>query len=175
MWSLLPLLCSVALAQEPAPAPEEPAAGEELPIVAMPSILEYVEAPYPEEAKELGLSAVVKLRITLTETGEIDAVDVVEPQGHGFDEAAVDAVLSMTWAPAKTEAGPVGVVFEFDYGFVLEPPPPPPDPEPAVLPVNVSGVVIEMATREPLADVQIGVTGTDLATTTDAEGRFELR
>ncbi len=190
--TLLVLLALTAAAQEPAPAPvpvpapeaEPPAApeaeapapeqGGELPIVAMPSIVTYVEAPYPEEAKAQGLSAVVKLRITLTAEGEVENVAVLEPQGHGFDEAAVDAVLAMTWAPARTEAGPVGVVFDFDYGFVLEEEPAPP-PEVVEQPVNVEGVVLEMATREPLPDVQVGVLGTDLATVTDAEGRFQLR
>src|SRR5690242_4759536 len=115
------LLLSTALAQPapaPDPAPDPGSAGEELPIVRDPAILEYVEAPYPPEALAQGLEAGVRLRITLSEAGVIDEIEVVEPQGHGFDEAAVDAVLAMKWSPAATEAGPVGVVFEFTYNFV---------------------------------------------------------
>src|SRR5688572_28186705 len=100
------LLLASAWAQpapDPAPAPA-PGPAEELPIVENPAILEYVEAPYPPEAQAQGLEAAVKMRITLSAEGAVDEVEVIEPAGHGFDEAAVDAVLAMRWSPARTEA-----------------------------------------------------------------------
>lgn len=170
---LLALLLPSPSSAQPAPEPAPAAPEEELPIVAMPSIVTYVEAPYPEEARAQGLQAVVKLRIALSADGEVESVDVLEPVGNGFDEAAVDAVLAMTWAPARTEQGPVAVVFDFDYGFVLQPEP---EPEvPVELPVNLEGQVLEMATRDPLVGVQVVVDGTELIAQTDAEGRFQLR
>lgn len=168
---------ALALAQEPAPPTAPPAeVPEELPVVEQPSIVTYVEAPYPEEAKAQGLEAGVPLRITLSATAEIENVEVLAAQGHGFDEAAVDAVLAMTWAPARTAEGPVAVVIDFTYHFVLRPETPEPGPAAAPeLPVNLEGQILEMATRAPLPDVQVAVVGTDLATATDAEGRFALR
>jgi TonB family protein len=175
-------LTSLAWAQAPEPAPPAPAApsgAEEPPLVEGPSIAEYVEAPYPPEAEAQGLEATVKLRLSLSATGELENVEVIGPAGHGFDEAAVDAVLAMKWNPARTAEGPVAVVFDFDYGFVLEAAEPPPD-QPVELPVNLEGQILEMATREPIAGALVAVDGAGpdsdgLVAETDAEGRFALR
>ncbi|MCB9761394.1 MAG: TonB-dependent receptor plug domain-containing protein, partial [Alphaproteobacteria bacterium] len=77
------------------------------------------------------------------------------------------------------------VAIEFEYGFVLdadsvegaepqqdEDTPP---PEPAELPVNLSGLLLEKATRRALSDMYVTVMGTELTTVSDAEGRFSLR
>lgn len=164
-------LAAPGLAQEPAPPTDS--APEELPLVSGPTIVTYIEAPYPEAARAAGLQAVVRLRIELNEAGEVQTVEVIEPVGHGFDEAAVDAVLAMTFAPAQTAEGPVPVIFEFEYGFVLEPETPPPG-ETAPAPVNLEGTIREMGTRAPIEGVQVVVDGTDLVATTDATGAFTL-
>jgi len=172
MWFLLPMMAQPAPAQEP--APEEPAPAE-LPIVQGPQIVEYVEAPYPAEAQELGIEAVVTLQIELSAEGEVEALEVVTPQGHGFDEAAVDAVLQMVFSPAQTAQGPVPVVFEFEYGFELRPVVPLTPEEDVPPPLQMDGVVLQMATRTPLAGVSIAVVDSDIVTTTDEDGRFEIR
>lgn len=155
---------------EDAPAPEGD--GEPLPIVQMPSIIDYVEAPYPPEAEAAGLQATVTLVVTLSAEGTVEEVVVTGPAGQGFDEAAKAAVEQMTFAPARTEEGPVGVVFEFQYAFELAPEEPEPD-QPA--PVNLTGLVREMGTRKLLEGVAVSVDGTEISGTTDAEGRFALR
>ena len=174
---VLAALLQTAAGQEPAPGEEEAAppvnqAADTEPLVEGPSILEYVEAEYPSEALESGREATVTLRIELDIEGEVVSVEVPEPVGDGFDEAAVDAVLSMTFSPAKTASGPVPVVFDFDYGFVLEPAP---QAEPEALPVTLEGVVREMGTRRPLAGVTVSVDSTDFVTKTDEDGNFSLR
>ncbi len=165
--------CVLGWAQEAPPqgTSAEEQAPESLPVVEGPSIVEYVEADYPPEAVEQGLEAVVKLRIELTAEGEVDSVEVVEPAGYGFDEAAVDAVLQMTFAPARTGEGPIPVVFDFDYGFELRPE----EPEEVIEPVNVEGVVLEMATRDPIAGAQVVIDGTELVAETGEDGSFALR
>lgn len=174
MPTLLLALASAFAQPAPEPSPEPPAVPEELPLVAGPTIARYVEAPYPPEALAQGLEAVVKLRLSLSAEGVVDNVEVVESKGFGFDEAAVDAVLAMEWVPARTAEGPIAVIFDFDYGFVLKPAPV--DPEVVVeAPVNLEGQILEMATRTPLEKVVVGVDGTDLTTETDAEGKFVLR
>lgn len=167
MLTLLALFSS-SPAQEPT---DVPATGEELPIVKGPSVLEYVEAEWPAGAKEAGLEAVVTLRIELDASGEVGGVEVLEPAGHGFDEAAVDAILSMRFAPAETEAGPVPVVFDFAYGFEMVEEPEPERPAP----VNLEGRIREKGTRVPIEGATVVVDGTDLTARTDNEGRFSIR
>jgi TonB family protein len=163
---ILALFAAIALAQDPAPTDDA------LPIVAPPSIQTYVEAPYPPDALAAGLTATVTVRIALSATGEVESIEVVTPQGHGFDEAAVDAILAMQWTPARTEAGPVPVVFEFAYGFQLEAPP---APEAAPPPVNFEGRIREMGDGHPIAGATVAIDGTDQVATTDDDGRFTLR
>ncbi len=170
-------------AEEPAPAEEstdesadEPAdepsdAGDELPIIKGPEILEYVEAPWPEGTED-SEGAVVTVLIELDEQGEVSNIEVTEPAGQGFDEAAVDAILGMTFAPAETEEGPVPVVFEFTYRFELVPEEP---EEEAPAPVNLEGRIREMGTRNPIAGAKVVVVGTDLVGETDADGQFQIR
>ena len=66
----------------------------------------------------------------------------------------------------------MGVVFEFPYVFSLEPEVAPEDVPP---PVNVSGQLRQMGTRRPIEGAVVLIPGADLSTTTDSEGRFELR
>jgi TonB family protein len=147
---------------------------EEAPITAMPTIVEYVEAPYPPEAEAGHLEGKVGLLLELDETGALVKADVIRPAGHGFDEAALDAVRKMKFSPALTAEGPVPVVFEFDYGFVLKVEAPPPEPA-APPPVTLEGTLREMGTRKPVAGARLAVQGTDLLATSDADGRFEIR
>ncbi|MCB9663373.1 MAG: TonB family protein [Alphaproteobacteria bacterium] len=148
------------------PDPEEP-----LPIVQMPEITTYVEAPYPPDAEAGGIEGTVVLLVTLDEEGVVEDVAIKAPAGHGFDEAALDAVRAMTFSPARTEEGPVGVVFEFAYAFSLAPEEPEPDPDTIV---NVEGRVRQMGTRDDVAEATIYLPEIDRSTLTDAEGRFAL-
>src|SRR5688572_6111044 len=56
--------------------------------VTPPSLTEFVKAPYPAEAQAKGVEADVVLALDIDETGRVTAVEVVEPAGYGFDEAA---------------------------------------------------------------------------------------
>ncbi len=154
------------------PSEDDAAREEPLPIVEGPSIVEYVDADYPESAFEEGLEAIVTVRVELDAEGAVQNVEVPDPVGYGFDEAAIDAVRRMTFSPARTEEGPIPVIFEFPYGFRLEEQEP---EEPAEAPVNFEGTVLEISTRRPLEGVLVTVEGTDISGVTDAEGRFELR
>lgn len=145
-------------------------AQEAAPIVEGPQILEHVEAPYPEGARAEGLTAVVAIRVSLDIEGKVVDASVVEPVGHGFDEAALAAVRAMRFSPARTAEGPVAVIFDFAYGFELAE-----APEPTEAPVRVEGVVREKATRRPVVGATVAVVGSEIVATTDAEGRFSLR
>ncbi|MEL6345005.1 MAG: TonB family protein [Myxococcota bacterium] len=172
---LFPFLLSAAFAQE-APAEEPP------PLVKLPELEEYVQAPYPPEAEAAGIEGTVRLLLEIGETGEVNYVEVLEPAGHGFDEAAVEAAWQFYFSPAEDANGPTPVAIEFDYGFVLEAPveeAPDPEEPPPPAPVNLEGQVVEMGTRRPLPDIGVQLRGSSGAlldeTTTDAEGRYEFR
>lgn len=156
----------VAMAQD-----GEDDVGEELPIIEAPSVKAFVKAPYPPEAKAAGIEGQVRLIVRIDETGAVEDVEVAEPAGHGFDDAAVAAVREMTFNPAQNELGPVGVVFEFVYAFTLTPQTTESD---GTQPVNFDGIVRQMGTRMPLSDAIINIDGTSLQATTDADGRFEF-
>ncbi len=183
MSLLLVLALSRALAQDAPPA-DPNAVPEELPILEMPRIDVYVEAPYPPEAQAAGVEATVRLLVEIDETGAVMNATIDAPVGQGFDEAALAAVKQMRFTPATTAEGPVPVAFEFDYGFVLkvaEPPPDQPPAEVAPAPVNLDGIVHEMGTRRLLESITLvvdGVTapdGTPYTAVTDATGHFEIR
>ena len=174
------LLLSTTFAQE-APAEEV----EELPpILVFPALLEdgFVQAPYPEAAKEAGIEGVVILLIEIDVDGSVSYVEVLQPAGNGFDEAAVEAAKGFRFSPAEDVNGPTPVAIEFEYGFVLDAqqvdgavPEEAPPPEPEELPVTLDGQVLEMATRVPLPEMTISVMGTDFTGTTGPDGTFAIR
>ena len=99
---MLPLLLSLtALAQQPTDARSGPEAEEVKPLVKMPELVEYVQAPYPEAAKEAGIEGVVRLLIEIDAAGEVTYIEVLQPAGSGFDEAAVAAA----WPSAASGTG----------------------------------------------------------------------
>ena len=122
-----------ALAQpaEPAP-PVAPTAPAPLELTA-PRLEKRVEATYPDEAKRAHLEASVGLELVVGEDGRVLDAKVTAPAGHGFDEAALEAVRAFVFAPARqgTTAIRSSVQFTYEFHLPLEPAPPPPPPPPA--------------------------------------------
>ena len=191
LLSLTLLLGAVepALAQQPPEVTPEAAAApdtaqEELPpLVKEPELLEFVQAPYPQAAREASIEGTVYLAVEIDEAGRVVDVEVLEPVGHGFDEAALEAVQRFRFSPAEDELGPVPVIIEFAYGFVLDADSvegavaeQTDDDQPAAeLPVTLEGHLQEMGTRRDLPDFPVLLPDLDLLTTTDAEGKFAFR
>ncbi len=184
--ALLPLLLALAApahAQEDTAPPPPPVEEELPPLVKEPALLEFVQAPYPADAKDQGLEGTVVLAIEIDETGKVVMSEVIEAAGHGFDEAAMSAAQQFLFSPAEDEQGPVPVIIEFAYGFVLDADSvegalaeEPPEDEPAVeLPVTLEGQLVEMGTRRALPDFPVLLPELELQTTTDAEGWFRFR
>ncbi|MBX5481447.1 MAG: TonB-dependent receptor [Myxococcaceae bacterium] len=129
--SLLPwvfVLCAAPLptwAYEGAVRHDEPAdAGIHVPVLTRaPELLHFVDAVYPEEAKALQLDASVKMAITIGADGSVTDVQVLEPAGHGFDEAAVAAVKQFQFSPAEVDGVPAPVQIEYVYNFRFTLPP----------------------------------------------------
>jgi TonB family protein len=168
------LLAPPVAAQEPAPPP----ADELPPLVKDPAVLDFVQAPFPDEAREAGVDGKVLLLIEIDASGAVTRVEVLEPAGYGFDEAALEAAKTLRFSPAEDATGPVPVAIEFAYHFVQDAASAPeavPEGPPADLPVNLTGALVELGTRAPLADVAVALVRADggvLEATTGADGRF---
>jgi TonB family protein len=87
--------------------------------VVPPRLLTFVEAAYPLEAQASGLTADVLLRLRVEPDGSVSEVDVLQPAGHGFDEAAVAAARRFVFSPALVNGKAVAVKIPFKYSFTL--------------------------------------------------------
>jgi len=137
-----------------------------------PSVRRFVPAHYPPDALAAGLEADVVLRVDLSEHGTVTHVEVVEPAGHGFDEAAVEAVQAFEFDPAEVDGRPAPVHIEYVYHFRLERRPAPETkgpPEPAE--VVLRGRVLEQGTGLPVVGAEISLEGIGLESAGEAERR----
>lgn len=154
---------------------------EPLPLVKNPELLEYVQAPYPEQAKIEEREGTVLLLIEIDEAGDVSYIEVLESAGTDFDTAATEAAWNFVFSPAEDANGPTPVQIEFSYGFILDAS----TVEGAFedeqskteidLPINLDGVVLEMGTKRPLAGFPIRITlsdGTIVETETDDSGSY---
>lgn len=104
-----------------APPVSAPPAPTDAPVMEPPELLESAPAPYPEEAKALGLEGTVGLDITLDAEGRVTQVDVREPLGHGFDEAARAAARDFRFKPARQNGQPIPSRVRYPFVFRLAP------------------------------------------------------
>lgn len=73
---------------------------------------------YPETAYRRRLPGKVVVRIYVSETGNIDTIDVLEAVPPGvFEQAAVDALLATRFRPAELLGRPVKNVKTIEIGF----------------------------------------------------------
>ncbi len=140
-------------------------AQEEGPARESPRLVRFVEARYPRAAEQEGREARVPLRIRLDAEGQVTEAEVAEPQGHGFDEAAREAVLAMRFSPAMRDgkARPARLVYTYVFRLpvktvaaVAAPPPPVPVPEPdEAIEVFVQGPSYAQQRRQSAEAVQV--------------------
>jgi len=94
---LAALICAPGLAFAQAPVPEAqpqaPASPAAPALTRAPTLERFVEASYPPEAEAQKVEGRVVLSIDISATGEVTRAEVVEPAGHGFDEAALAAAF----------------------------------------------------------------------------------
>jgi TonB family protein len=78
---------------------------------------------YPAEALAGGLGGTVELELTIDERGRVFDARVLQRAGHGFDEAALAAVKTWTFEPARQGGQAIRATIQLSVPFV--PPPPP--------------------------------------------------
>ncbi|NTX58483.1 TonB-dependent receptor [Myxococcus sp. CA039A] len=170
-----------ALAQAPqpgAPAAESPPAAQPT-ITKPPELVQQVQAQYPAEALAQGLTASVRLIITIAEDGAVTDVQSAELAGHGFDEAAIAAVRQFRFTPAEVDGVPAPVQVEYVYHFTLNAPPPAEGQvaaEPEAPKATLTGQLISRGSRSRVAGatVRCGDDADAAEAVSDADGRFTL-
>jgi TonB family protein len=85
-----------------------------------PRIVTFVRAEYPTEAFAAGVEANVVTQIDVDENGRVAAVEVLEPAGRGFDEAAVAAISQFVFEPATRDGKPIPSRIVYRYRFFVE-------------------------------------------------------
>ena len=167
------LLCvpALALAQDAPPEVQTPA---EPKLTRPPAVERFVEAAYPPEAEAQTLEGRVLLSIDISATGDVTRAEVVEPAGHGFDEAALAAIRQFRFTPAEIDGKPSPVRITYAYDFVLRPASTAAQVQQEG-PVNFSGEVLERGNRTPLAGAEVALPAQGMSTVTDERGRFSFR
>ncbi|HET9158390.1 MAG TPA: TonB family protein, partial [Myxococcaceae bacterium] len=178
------LVCVPAIAFAQTPPPEPPPTAQETtteapkpsgPTLTRPPAVErFVEAPYPPEAEAQKLEGRVILSIDISATGEVTRAEVVEPAGHGFDEAALAAIKQFRFTPAEMDGKPSPVRITYAYDFVLRPAPAAAQVQQEG-PVNFTGRVLERGNRKPLAGAEVALPALSKSTVTDERGQFSFR
>ena len=131
---------------EEAPAPEAPA--EEAPAEdwTPPVLMHAPPVAWPEAALAARQEGAVLLELDLDDQGRVLDARVVEPGGHGFDEAILETILDFRFSPALDAAGlPVAARVQYRHRFHLE----------AVATVAVRGTVRAGGTRQALVGAAV--------------------
>ncbi|MFN7130483.1 MAG: energy transducer TonB [Myxococcales bacterium] len=111
-----------------APKPEEvkpyaSATGRYVPpykVSTLPELVGEVKAPFPEEARKLGMEGEVLLKLTIDATGKVVAARVLKGAGYGFDEAALQAVKKFRFKPGTEGGEAIITEINYTYTFLLD-------------------------------------------------------
>ncbi len=164
--------------------PEQPTPGG-AGVSTLPRPLNYEAPRYPPEAEAAGLEATVTLQLDIDKQGRVTKAFVVNPAGHGFDEAAVEAAQKLQFEPARKPDGtPFAARILYRYSFTLTakegPVEGPEGPKAPEIAEPLAGQVLSSPGEAPLAGATVvvrrvgGAAGGEQSVTTDADGRFRF-
>jgi TonB family protein len=166
---------AVVPGQQPAPSPGKPN-------VQPPQLKQFVPAAYPPAAKDQALEGNVVLQLDIDASGRVTAVTVVNPAGHGFDEAAADAARQFVFEPALRDGKPIPARILYRYSFSLEASKPGQTSQETGQPVtgpikNLTGVVRTSTGEVPIVGATVTVrdtTGAERVATTSEDGSWSF-
>jgi TonB family protein len=158
-WAIVAAL--VVLPALPARAQEAPPPAEAPVTVTPPRLAEGVRPPHP--AGHETEAAEVLLEITIGADGAVRDVRVVTPAGNGFDEAALEAVRSWRFEPARRGDTPMAARIRYALRFD------PPEPEPVAETETETETETEAETETGAETETETETGTEAGAETEAE------
>jgi TonB family protein len=157
----LTALLFVGLATSVLKAQEAPA------ITTPPRLIHFVQADYPKDKHDAGITSRVLLSIEIGDDGKVGNVEVAETGGNDFDRAAVAAARQFVFLPAEAGGQPIPVKISYRYDFTIVTKMVSIGPQ-----VNFDGVILDRFKKQPLANVSIKIKDLDLVTKTDEKGTF---
>ncbi len=147
------------------------ASGQQLPsaegpVVVAPRLKVDSGATYPERAlrEHVAGDVTVVLVLEIDAQGHVARASVVQPHGHGFDEAATDAARKLVFEPATRDGTPVPARIKFRYTFAQPPP-------------RLTGRVARLLSDTPIAGAHVVVrdeAGVEHSATTEADGSWSM-
>ncbi|MEO7917559.1 MAG: TonB family protein, partial [Dokdonella sp.] len=142
-----------AFAQDPTGGSSSPAAPDAIASAPVaPSLKEHPDPIYPPEALKGRIAGTVGLELTIDESGQVLDVKVVQPGGHGFDEAALAAVKSWTFEPARQDGKAIRSTIQLALPFVPPPPPAADRDQPTAVPAQ------QPSAAPPITQQNVGTT-----------------
>ncbi len=88
--------------------------------VSRPELISSTRPVYTEAARSARVTGTVILEAIITEQGDIENVRVLKGQPMGLDQAAVDAVKTWKFKPAKLDGKPVKVYYVLTVNFQVD-------------------------------------------------------
>jgi TonB family protein len=168
------LVCTVALFLVlPSIALAEGASGQ---LTRPPAVTRFVAAEYPVAAEQAGLAGSVLLELDVGVDGKVTRAVVLEGAGHGFDEAALEAVKQFEFSPAEIDHQPVAVRITYRYEFVLKQAEAAPSEARAFPSARIEGEILQRGKHTPIpfATIVAEHKAEKRETLSDREGRFVL-
>jgi TonB family protein len=132
-----------------------------------PKLSHFVEATYPPDKKDQGVTSHVILSIEIGDDGKVGEVAVVQTGGPDFDAAAIAAVKQFTFEPAELGGRAIPVKITYDYVFKIEVKTVSLGPQ-----INFDGVVLERFKKRPFPGVTVNIKDLNLSALVDKDGRF---
>ncbi|MEM1025464.1 MAG: TonB-dependent receptor [Myxococcota bacterium] len=160
-------------------------------ITKLPALIEDVQPEFPEAALRDRVAARVKFEFTITATGTVEGISLVEsstraeaqPDGrfltdsstvsdYGFVAAGQSALERFRFEPAEADGEPIPVRITYSFNFDLPPPPIPVEIEGEEVPrvVNFQGLLRERGTRRRIPGAVVTVFRESTETSTQAVG-----
>ncbi len=97
-----------------------PVPTEDYLISAMPRLKKEIRIPYPPEAKKAGVQGAVVFDLLIDAAGVVRQSNLVTGPGYGLNEAALQAIGSFEFEPARVGDQAVAVRIRYSYRFILE-------------------------------------------------------
>ena len=164
---LLAGLAVCAVAAPDARAADGPAGGSV--VTKPPKLVKFVEAVYPKDRHDAGVTASVLLSIEIGAAGKVDEVEVAQGAAPAVDAAAVAAAKQFVFEPAEIdgERAPVKITYRYDFTIIETMVKTGPQ-------INFDGVVLERFKKKPMPRVAVALKdlGPDIKAMTDDDGHF---